>query len=109
MKKALQFTLVLLCLSTILSAQTLYSPSGLIGKSTNSNVGIGTSSASDKLHVSYGGDVGIMLDDTYDTSNSPWRLWVDNWDGSASKNFTFKIGHNNSDPAAARLHRVVSK
>jgi len=89
--KSILLSLILLCSFLIVHAQW----NGTNPLWTNSNVGIGTSTISDKLHIAGSGDVGIMLDDNYDTNGSPWRLWVDNWDISASKNFTFKIDYSN--------------
>lgn len=59
------------------------------------NVGIGTTSPSQKLHLKNNGDVAIALENQADTSGNYWKLWQDNWNGTS--NFTFNINYGGTD------------
>ena len=59
------------------------------------NVGIGTTSIDEKLHLYNNGDVGIRLQNQADTSGNTWRLWQDNWNGASS--FTFNIDYGSTN------------
>jgi len=60
-----------------------------------SNVGIGTTSPSEKLTINNNGDVGLSLKNEADTSGNYWKLWQDNWNGSSS--FTFNVNYGGTD------------
>ena len=64
------------------------------------NVGIGTTSPNEKLHLYNNGDVGIRLQNQADTSGNTWRLWQDNWDGANT--FTFNIDYGSTNIIKAK-------
>ena len=67
---------------------------------SSGNLGIGTTSPAEDLHIKDNGDVSIALENQSDTSGNYWKLWQDNWDGSTT--FTFNIDYGTTNVIKAK-------